>query len=107
MSRQSPNTVSVRILDKEFRVSCPEEERHSLLESAEMLNDRMRKIRDSGNVIGAERIAIMAALNLTHELLKAQSDQGSLTSNLEQRVLDMSSRIESTLKSCQRAETKI
>ena len=107
MSRQSPDTVSVKILDKEFRISCPENERASLMDSATMLNDRMRKIRDSGNVIGAERIAIMAALNLTHELLKAQSDQGSLTNDLEQRVRDMSSRIESTLKSCKRTETEI
>lgn len=107
MSRQSPDTVSVKILDKEFRISCPENERGSLMESAAMLNDRMRKIRDSGNVIGAERVAIMAALNLTHELLKAQSDQGSLSSDLEQRVRDMSSKISATLDKVQRAETKI
>lgn len=101
MSAKSANTVSVKILEKEFRVSCPDDEKVSLLASANMLNDRMRKIRDSGNVIGAERIAIMAALNLTHELLKAQSDQGSLTNNLEQRVEAMNQRIKATLEDCQ------
>lgn len=101
MSAKTANTVSVKILEKEFRISCPEDEKASLIESASMLNDRMRKIRDSGNVIGAERIAIMAALNLTHELLKTQSDQGSLTSDLSQRVDSMNQRIKSTLDNCQ------
>ena len=69
--------VSVRILDKEYFVSCSHEERSALLDAAEFLNTRMREIRDSGKVVGLDRIAVMAALNLANELLrvKAQSDQ--------------------------------
>jgi cell division protein ZapA len=66
-------TVFVKILDKEYQVACPREERQALLESAQLLDERMKSIRGSGAVIGLERIAVMAALNLSHELLQAKS----------------------------------
>ena len=62
--------VSVRILEKEYQVACLPEERSELLDSAEYLNGKMREIRDAGNIVGLDRIAVMAALNLAHELLK-------------------------------------
>jgi cell division protein ZapA len=65
--------VTVRLLDKEYQVACPEDEREALLESAEILNRKMREIRDSGKVIGVDRIAVMAALNVCHEMLQGQS----------------------------------
>lgn len=65
----APVPVTVIILDKEYRVACPPEERDALLASAAMLNERMREIRDTGKVIGAERISTMAALNIAHELI--------------------------------------
>ncbi|GGY83646.1 cell division protein ZapA [Cellvibrio zantedeschiae] len=67
-------TVFVKILDKEYQVACPREERQALMESAQLLDERMKAIRGSGAVIGLERIAVMAALNLSHELLQAKSD---------------------------------
>lgn len=70
------NTVSVHILDKEYQVACPEEQQAELIVSARYLDKQMRAIRDSGKVIGLERIAVMAALNISHELLQA-SDQGA------------------------------
>lgn len=68
----SSETVYVKILDKEYQVACPPEERGALLQSAQVLDERMRMIKNSGSVIGLERIAVMAALNLSHELLQAQ-----------------------------------
>lgn len=65
--------VKVTILDREYLVACPDEQRASLLASADLLNSRMREIRDSGKVVGLERIAVMAALNITHELMEARS----------------------------------
>ena len=65
--------VSVRILEKEYQVACPANERTDLLDSAELLNAKMREIRDSGKVVGLDRIAVMAALNMANELLKVQS----------------------------------
>ncbi|HEX7965387.1 MAG TPA: cell division protein ZapA [Gammaproteobacteria bacterium] len=65
--------VTVRLLDKEYQVACPEEEREALLESAEMLNRKMREIRDSGKVVGMDRIAVMAALNVCNDMLQGRN----------------------------------
>jgi cell division protein ZapA len=65
------NTITVRILDKEYQVACPEDQQAELVVSAKYLDKQMRSIRDSGKVIGLERIAVMAALNISYELLQA------------------------------------
>lgn len=77
MADASVSTVSIRILDKEYQVHCPPEQREALLSAAHGLDLRMRDIRRSGNVIGLERIAVMAALNLSYELMQAQHHAGS------------------------------
>ncbi|MDH4042126.1 MAG: cell division protein ZapA [Gammaproteobacteria bacterium] len=69
-----PHTVTVRILDKDYQVACPAEQEAELLVSAKYLDKQMRGIRDSGKVIGLERIAVMAALNISHELLRASEE---------------------------------
>ncbi|UTA48434.1 cell division protein ZapA [Simiduia sp. 21SJ11W-1] len=76
MSKPAANAVLVRILDREYQVACPPEERNALQDAAKQLDQRMRDIRSSGHVIGLERIAVMAALNLSHELLQAR-EQGN------------------------------
>ena len=68
----SPNNVTVQILDKEYSIICPQEERSNLISAARYLDGKMREIRSSGKVIGADRIAVMAALNITHDLLHNQ-----------------------------------
>ncbi|AOY89846.1 cell division protein ZapA [Marinobacter salinus] len=78
---QQPTTVEVKILDKEYLVACPEEEREALLRSARHLDSKMREIRASGKVFGTERIAVMAALNITHELLE-QDTMSDTTSTI-------------------------
>lgn len=62
-------SLQITIMSREFRVACPEEEQAGLLEAVEFLNKKMLEIRDGGKVIGLERIAIMAALNIAHEFL--------------------------------------
>jgi len=69
----SNETVFVKILDKEYQVACPREERQALQQSAQLLDERMKAIKNTGAVIGLERIAVMAALNLSHELLQARA----------------------------------
>ena len=69
-----PHTVTVKILDKDYQVACPADQEAELLVSAKYLDKQMRTIRDSGKVIGLERIAVMAALNLSHELLRASEE---------------------------------
>jgi cell division protein ZapA len=66
-------TLAVTILGREYRVACKEAEREELLQAVQYLDRRMREIRDSGKIAGAERIAVMAALNIAHELLRARS----------------------------------
>ena len=78
--------VSVRILDKEFMIACPYEQRSALLDSAQYLDAKMREVRDSGKVVGIDRIAVIAALNLTNELLRLQSREQQLETELGGRV---------------------
>lgn len=73
----SNETVFVKILDKEYQVACPREERQALQQSAQLLDERMKAIKNTGAVIGLERIAVMAALNLSHELLQARATSNS------------------------------
>jgi cell division protein ZapA len=83
-----PHTVTVKILDKEYQVACPEDQESELTVSAKYLDKQMRGIRDSGKVIGLERIAVMAALNISYELLQAsdQTDTSATTPSGESVV---------------------
>jgi len=69
MSEQS-TAVQVKILDKEYQVNCPPSDQEALVKSAKYLDENMRKIKGRGNIHGAEKIAVMAALNITHEMLR-------------------------------------
>ena len=64
--------VNIRILDKDYRIACEQEEQEGLIASARMLDGRMREIRQTGRVIGSDRIAVLAALNIAHELIQLQ-----------------------------------
>ncbi len=70
--KTTPQPMTIQILDKEYRVACSEDEQDALLASARYLNQKMKEVRDTGRVIGMDRIAIMAALNIAHELLECQ-----------------------------------
>lgn len=96
--------VSVRILEKEYQVSCPASERTDLLDSAEMLNAKMREIRDSGKVVGLDRIAVMAALNMANELIKIRAKDQALQSSLGPRLRVLNERVESILGGNQQLE---
>ncbi len=89
--------VSVRILEKEYQVSCPASERTDLLDSAELLNKQMREIRDSGKVVGLDRIAVMAALNMANELIETRNKGDVLESSLGNRIKSLSERIDSAI----------
>ena len=104
MSSSEQARVSVRILEKEYFISCPYEERSALLDSAEFLNSRMREIRDSGKVVGLDRIAVMVALNLANELLKLKDREAKLEGEATHRVRQMRERVESTLDKGQQLE---
>ena len=104
MSADTPQTVRVHILDKDYQVACPAGERDALVESARYLDQQMRTIRQSGKVIGLERIAVMAALNIAHELIRQGqlSDKGS--QDLGDSLRRLTARIDDTLGSYRQIE---
>ena len=93
----TPNTTTVKILDKDYQVTCPEEKEAELLVSAKYLDKQMRGIRDTGKVIGLERIAVMAALNISHELLQPSSETDQ-SNTADDSVKRLSSKLNSALQ---------
>jgi len=85
--------VDVSIMGREFRVSCTDEEYEALMSAVSYLDRKMREIRDSGKVIGVERIAIMAALNIAHELLTTRSG-GFDIGDFKRRINSMQEQID-------------
>lgn len=77
--------IKVQILGKEYPIACPPEEQHDLLLAARYLDEKMRLIRDTGRIIGTERIAVMASLNLAHELLQVKQQNKQLVQELRGR----------------------
>lgn len=88
--------VDVQIMGKEFTVSCTDEERQGLLDAVNYLDKKMRDIRDSGKVVGVERIAIMAALNLSHEVLNTKSGDIDI-GDYKRRIHAMQSQIDEAI----------
>lgn len=87
----SPVTVS--ILGKEYQVACPENEQAALIASAQMVHLNMDKIRNTGKIVGLDRIAVMAALNLAHELITIQNNQGAGIDDINKSILQMKDRV--------------
>jgi cell division protein ZapA len=96
MSKEAKG-LDVNIMGREFRVSCTEEERRDLLKAVDYLNAKMREIRDTGRIIGVERIAIMAALNITHEYLSTRMDGGFDVGEFKRRMLSMQATIDQAM----------
>jgi cell division protein ZapA len=96
--------VNIKILEKEYQISCPTKERGALLDSAELLNAKMREIRDTGKVIGLDRIAVMAALNMANELLRTRSQGNVIEGDVRLRVQAMRERVEGALKTGRQAD---
>ena len=93
-----PNTVTVHILDKEYCIACPADERANLESAARYLDGKMREIRSSGKVIGADRIAVMAALNITHDLLhKQERPDVQASGSTREQVRDLLDRVDLVL----------
>jgi len=89
-------SLQIAIMGREFRVACPEEEQAGLLEAVDYLNKKMLEIRDGGKVIGLERIAIMAALNIAHEMLTTKGGAFDL-GDLKRRMARMETVIDQAM----------
>ncbi len=102
--REAARPLSVRILEKEYFVACAADERSELLDSAELLNGRMKEIRDSGKIVGLDRIAVMAALNLAHEVIKLRSRDTGAEQETTHRIRNLRERVEAALENGRQLE---
>ncbi len=89
--------ISIRVLDKEYQVACPVDEEPALLESARLLDEKMREIRDARKMVGADRVAVMAALNLAHDFLQLQSNGGNDGPAMETRLRNLQNKVEAAI----------
>ena len=109
---KKPQIVSVTILNKEYKIACPAEEQQTLLNTAHQLHAKMRKLHDSGKVTGTDRVAVMAALNLAHELEMARpmprthefstapaAQSNASAAEITQKIIDLRHKIENALES--------
>jgi len=93
----STKTLDVKILDRELRIACPEEERAELMDAVAYLDKKMREIHETGKIASIERIALMAALNITHELLGMKVGRGVDLADFTRRMNTMQAAIDEAL----------
>ena len=93
-----PQTVTVKILDKDYPIHCPPQQRANLESAARYLDGKMREIRNSGKVIGADRIAVLAALNIAHELLQHQGSGSASAGDAREQVRELLERVDRALQ---------
>ncbi len=98
MAKNKLQPVSINILGKDYRIACSTSEQETLLQAAHELDRQMREIRDSGTVHGTDRIAVMAALNLTHELGLAQNKNTSPSEYFSNQLANLRHKIENVLE---------
>jgi cell division protein ZapA len=86
--------VNIKILDREFTVGCEPDERDGLLAAAQLLDSRMREIRGSNRMAALDRVAVLAALNLAHELMQLKADTQSREQTLNRTLVDMNRKLD-------------
>lgn len=94
---RTATALDITIMGREFRVTCPDEERGELLQAVAYLDKKMREIRDSAKVVGSERVAIMAALNITHELLISKKRGGFDMEEFKRRIDHMQAALDAVM----------
>jgi cell division protein ZapA len=95
---QKSKTLDVTIMGRNYKVACSEEERNALLSAVAYLDRKMTEIKNAGRVGSAERIAVMAALNITHELLSSRNHaSGFDMEGLRRRMAAMEATLDQAL----------
>ena len=95
----SSNAVNIKILGKDYSIGCTEDERKVLLEYAEYLDQKLRETRDSSPIIGQERISVVTALNIAHELVQLQHQTKFSSEDLNRNLVRLQDKIDATLES--------
>lgn len=94
---EEPLQVSIKILEKEYRIACDYHEQDDLRASARLLDNRMREIRQSGRVIGTDRIAVIAALNIAHDLIQIQRSRPNYGEDTNRRLRQLQDQVSAAL----------
>lgn len=96
MNTEDTIPVTVRILEKEYKISCPQGEHESLLISAKKVNDNMEKVREGGKALSADRVAVMAAINIANDLIKSR-EKANVDADLLNRIDNIQNSIDKVL----------
>jgi len=96
--QQKKIPISVKILNQSYDVFCYEDEKDTLIQSAELLNDKMMKTKAEGKTIGLDRIAVISALNFANDSLKHKDISNSLNSTIKQRILNLNLKLNTILE---------
>lgn len=96
-AKSTVKNIDVTILDRQYRVACPDDERENLMASVAYLDQKMREIKEGGKITGTDRIAVMAALNIAHELLSAKTGAGFDIAEYKRKMQSMNSLVDEAL----------
>ncbi len=96
--------VSINIMDRDYQINCPPEEKEGLLASARALDEKMRGIKESSKAMGLDRIAVMAALNTTYELLKSQAQEVRINEGSSDKITRLTNKVDDALHFCRQLE---
>jgi cell division protein ZapA len=94
----NPQPISITILDKEYKIACPIGEQAALLASAKYLDEKMREVRDSGNILGSERIAVITALNIANDFLSTSEAVKGISDDFSPRLKSLETKISQVLE---------
>jgi cell division protein ZapA len=94
---EGPKTIEVTLLGRAYRVACEDDEREALMQAVAYLDGKLNEIRQSGKVTGSERIAVMAALNIAHELLSTKLGNGFDIGQAKRRIAAIEARLDAAL----------
>ena len=91
--------ITVNILDREYQFTCAPDEREALTEAAQLLDGRMREVKASQNLMALERVAVMTALNMSHEILKLSKEKVHRAENVDKRIRFLADQLDDALDS--------
>lgn len=95
---KAQKSISIKLLGKEFQVACPDGQEDTLFKTAEYLNSQMQGISNNSKIVSVDKIAIMAALNITTELLVLKAAHDEMAISLNQKLIELNNKLNDGLK---------
>lgn len=89
--------IAINIFGKEYQVACEKEDQPALIAASTLLDSRMQEIRSAGKILGTERVAVMAALNIAHELIESQKNSSQDSDAAFDKIKALQEQVEAAL----------